>query len=138
MRSRTFRLARRVAVGLLLGMVVSGSPVWAQQSSKQDTCRQWFVNRSGTDEAPITVSTSAITVVAANQKLCAAIILNFSEADTILCRAVSDGAPTDTVGFPVTPGGVLGLEFEASRGVQCVRANGSSNDVPVYTIELEP
>lgn len=136
--SKGCRVLQGVALAVLLGVGVGSLPVAAQQSSKQDTCRQWFTNRSGTDGAPITVSTSAIEVVGVNQKLCAALIYNSSDADSVLCRSIAEGDPTDTVGFPINPGGLLGLEYEASRGVQCIRATGSSNDVVIYTIELEP
>lgn len=126
---------RRWLTVVVLLLLVSGAQ--AQQAGKQDTCRNLKANPSGTGRQPITVSTSAITVVAANQKLCDAVLTNTSNTQKLRCAAIPDGDPTASAGFDFLPLQVISLEFAAQKGLKCVRDTSASADVIVSVIELE-
>jgi hypothetical protein len=126
MHSRIGWSARRLVVGLLLGMVVSTGPVWAQgQIGSKDDCR----NTSAV--ADVTVSTTAIQVVAANQGLCGATVINTSASDKLRCRSIRDGAPTSTLGLLLGAGGVLELKLDSQPGWFCIRDTSATGDVVV-------
>ena len=110
----------------------------AQPVGQQEPCRTLKANRAGTSRQSITVSTAAITVVTANQRLCDAILVNTSNTQKLRCAAPLDGTPTSTAGFEFLPLQTLSLELAAQKGLLCIRDTSASADAIVSVIELEP
>ena len=123
----------RIFLVLVVMMLAGVSQALAQsQTGPNDACRGWDVLPN------VTVTTSAVTVLAADPKLCGVIIMNRSNADVMRCRGIAAGDPTSTLGIPVDPGGVLTLDLQAQRGVKCVRDTTAAADVPVVVTPLFP
>ena len=127
-------MVRWLVVAVLLLLAIG---VQAQQTGPQDACRQLKANPGNTRQN-YTVGTSAVTVVAANPKLCDAIIQNLSNTQSILCAAIPDGDPTGTAGFELRPLGIHSLELAAQRGYKCIRKSTATADVEVSVAEVEP
>jgi len=106
---------------LLLLLLLSAVPASAQLA-----CGNWLSNTSGTAKADITVSSTAVVVLAANGGRCSAIITNNS-ANDMRCLSSGDGTgvPTTTAGFIIKAGTTMVLNTESRRAVQCVRTSGS-------------
>lgn len=118
----------------ILGLALAGI---AHAQNQGERCKQSYPNRSGTDGADITVSTEAVTVIAANTALCKALVTNTSQLNAIRCRAPGT-EPTATTGFKLLPYQVMALDQDAQRGLRCIRDTSASGDVTVTTLEYEP
>lgn len=125
---------------MTLGVLLLASALaWGQgQIGPNDACRSLRVNPSGVAGADITVDTTAVTVMAADQGRCGALILNASTSNTIRCRSITDGDPTATVGTILYPGRVLAMEIESQRGVRCTRDSTATGSATVNVTELWP
>jgi len=128
----------RACGGLLLVAVLLGSGVdgGAQQIGPSDACRHARANVQGIARAPITVSTTAVTVIAKNPAICKAIIFNKSSTQMVNCAGINDGDPTAVAGFPVPAGAALSLDLEAQDGWRCVRDTSATADADLAVLEL--
>lgn len=108
-------------VGLLLGGLLLGAVNAEAQTA--GNCRKVKVNTLNTGQC-LTISTTAVTVMTENTSRCSAIIFNNS-ANGMMCRDVSDGAPTATVGMPVPTNGGLTFGQEAQGRWQCIRSGAT-------------
>jgi hypothetical protein len=106
-------------------------------AAAQLACGNWLANTSGTAKADITVSSTAVVVLAANGGRCRALISNYS-ANDMRCLSSGDGTgiPTTTAGYLVKGGTTLVLETESRRAVQCIRTGGS--DATASVVEALP
>lgn len=104
---------------LLAGLLLL--PLTAQA---QLACGNWVTNVQGTALADVTVSSTAVAVLAAHGARCSALISN-SSANSMRCLSSTDGDPTSTKGFLITGGQTLVLSTESRRAVKCIRTGGS-------------
>lgn len=107
---------------------------WGQAGER---CKHRYENRSGTARADITVSTAAVTVIAANTALCKASITNTSTTNALRCGPVGTD-PTATTGVKILPYQVWSLDQDAQLGVRCIRDTSAGADIAVTTMEYEP
>lgn len=113
----------------LVALCLLTIPAYAQ------TCHKAVLNRQGSSGADITVSTSAVTVLAANTERCRAIIFNnAAAANTMRCHTTL--TPTNTVGYLIPGGASLEIFLGAKQQWQCIRA--AAADATVSTLEEVP
>lgn len=127
-------MSRRLLLGVLL---LALGVVARSEAQTNEKCKLTTPNRSGTAGADITVSTAAVTVIAANTALCKAMMTNLSQTNAIRCRAIGTD-PTATTGFKVLPYQVLALDQDAQLGLKCIRDTTATGDVTVTVLEFEP
>lgn len=88
-------------------------------------CSTTRTNRKGTNNAAITVSSTAVIVADANTARCSLLIDNVSSANNMRCMSASDGVPTTTAGKLIEAGEALALGDEGKEIWRCIRTGGS-------------
>lgn len=118
--------------GLVALLVAS---LWGS-SVVAEPCPTAVVNRLGSSNADITVSTTAVTVLSRNDSRCRALIFNNATAANAMRCAPSGVTPTSTVGYLIPGGATLTLDVGSQQAWQCIRA--AAADATVSTLEAVP
>jgi hypothetical protein len=119
----------------LLGWASAGQ---AQTSGPNDPCRNLVANEQGIASADILVSTTPVTILAAQGTRVEATVLNTSPSQAARCMMSGQGVPSATAGFFMPAGAALSFTLEGQKALLCVRDTTATADLAMSTWSCTP
>lgn len=106
-----------------------------QDAAVAQQCRSTLTNAKGTALAPVTVSTTVVTVLDAATNRCGGIVQNEQGNGDVRC-AWGTETPSSTAGFLLAAGQSVSFGFTDQQQLRCIRTG--TVDGKISTLEGKP